>query len=37
MAVLPIPLFGADIKGVGLESPLQKEAAVKFSAIEQDY
>lgn len=37
VAVLPIPRFGADIKGVGLESPIQKEIAVKFSAIEQKW
>lgn len=37
VAVLPIPRFGADIKSVGLESPIQKELGVKFSAIEQDW
>lgn len=37
VAVLPIPRFEADSRGAGVESPIQKEATVKFSAIEQDY
>ncbi|MBW4694713.1 MAG: hypothetical protein KME27_23430 [Lyngbya sp. HA4199-MV5] len=36
-AVLPIPRFGTDIKGVGLESPLHKEIGVKLSAMEQHW
>lgn len=37
VAVLPIPRFGADIKGVGVESPIQKEIGVKLSAIKQTW
>ncbi|XGV96701.1 MAG: hypothetical protein ACAF41_28760 [Leptolyngbya sp. BL-A-14] len=34
-AVLPIPRFNADIKGVALGSPIQREATVKLSALDQ--
>ncbi|MBW4582811.1 MAG: hypothetical protein KME42_24860 [Tildeniella nuda ZEHNDER 1965/U140] len=36
-AILPIPRFDTQFNDTGFESPLQKEAAVKFSAIEQDW
>lgn len=36
-AVLPIPRFDTQLNSIGFESPIQKEAAVKFSTIEQDW
>lgn len=35
VAVLPIPRFNADIKGVALEAPIHRETAVKLSALDQ--
>lgn len=36
-AVLPIPRFDTQLNGISVESPLQKETAVKFSGIEQTW
>ncbi len=33
-AVLPIPRFEADFKGIKLESPIQRETAVKLLTVD---
>ncbi len=37
IAVLPIPRFETSVKGIGFVSPIQKEAAAKFLAVETEW
>lgn len=37
IAVLPIPRFETEIKGIGFDSPIQKDTATKVLVVENDW